>query len=55
MVDSGTGIILMCAFSCHYDVTFTVFPPQESHGDVVLLYPLLFFQISFLAIFQFLV
>ena len=25
MVDSGSGIIFVCAFSCHYDVAFSLF------------------------------
>ena len=56
MIDSGPGIILVCAFSWHSDVTILpIFPPKVSHGVVVLVYPLLSFHISFLAIFHFLV
>ena len=36
-------------------MSFFFFFPQGSHGAVVLVYPLLFFQISFLVNFQFLV
>ena len=39
MIYYGPGIIPVCDFSCPSDATFTVFPPLEWHGAVVLMYP----------------
>ena len=53
MIYFGPGIILVCAFSCPSNDTIFLFFSLGSHGAVVLVYPLLFLQISFLVIFHF--